>query len=537
MRQGDSAMMVDGAAWKHKVYVVYPGFILLIALGFGALNLPRLRSLTSDQMTIGTMVMQGEDPDLFRSSMLYASAENYSYYLPWYRGWLTVVYRASGDILWTYWLAMLALTLVTLFAWYALFLGLRLEPGLAFAGAVLGSLPRMSLGQTLWGAGIMETVLPRMLFAMMFPLVILVLYRNAFGWWAVLLAFFCVGLLGNLHPQSGVFATCLLGMMVLFYRRFRPVGWLLALGGGVCARIGVTPFLLLSAGWRSQLAVSPLASHPDAPFAQRLWEGVVSVSGGLAGTNLVSSLLVFGSCVAPVLLAAFFCARVEVLRKDRLLRVSVWATFAAVVFALVAEYSAQVTMFVWRGWPTTICWLRGTRFAAFFGVLAVVLCLARMGAAVTRRQWLQRAIFVGLMLAPVAASVGGLEFFSRTRFRPVAEAAAWAAKTPKGTRFLVEPYPALAFRFWSQRPVLIAYHDRGLFSVMQPEEWDEADRLQQAVGAMYVDQRWGDLLAAARARNIDYVVASPEAAAVMKPVFRAQRGPWVFVSELPDGAR
>ena len=204
---------------KRKLYVLYPCLILLVAIGFGLINLPRKKHLTSDQVSLGTEALRSEEPELFKSSMLYGTDEHFRHYLPWYRKWMSVVQRVTGDIFQTYLLAMFAITLVTLFAWYWLFLGLGLKPGFAFFGAIMGTLPRMSLGKTLWGAGVIETVLPRMFFSMLFPLVILVLYRNSFKWWAVFLGFFCVGLLGNLHPMSGVFAACILGMMVLFYFR------------------------------------------------------------------------------------------------------------------------------------------------------------------------------------------------------------------------------------------------------------------------------------------------------------------------------
>lgn len=505
---------------------VYPGLLVAAAVLLGLINLARLDHLTSDQMSVGTMALQKINPELFTSSILHSSEQHYSFYLPWYRTLVTTLCRWTGSVQMAYWTLMFVTTVTMMFSLYLLFRGLGIGPPLAFLGGVIGSLPRLSLGNTMWGAAMIETALPRTLFCIGFPLVVLLLFRNSFRGWSLPLAFLGVGLLGNLHPQSGLFAACVLGPLLLIVRRFRPMAWLQTAVGGICALAGITPFLVASAWWMPRLRAIPMTSVSEAITLNKL----SSMATGVLTANILPKLLVTGSCVFPVLVAVFLCARWLPLCRNRSLQISVHATVVIIALCVAAVLMKNTLMWVWTDWPTKITWMRASRFIHFFGVLAVVLFLAESAAEKAWRWKLQKVVLIGLTLVPVAASACGLELVFRGRFQPFRETAEWAAATPVGTRFLVDAYPAIAFRLWSQRPVAIAEHDVQFFFIGSPDKADEAAEFSCSISNLYSKREWEALRDLARAEDIPYVVGPPEMQTAMAPVFERAGGPWIFAS-------
>ena len=524
-----------GRSWRRRVCWVYPSLLVAAALVLGLINLARLDHLTSDQMSVATMALQKLDPEMFASSMLYANERHYSWYLPSYRVLITGLCRLTGSPQTAYWLLMLLTTLGMMLTVFYLFVGLGVDPRLGFLGAILASLPRLSVGETLWGAGIMETALPRTFFGIGFPLIVLLLFRKAFKGWSVPVAFLGVGLLANIHPQSGMFATCILGLLVLVVHRFRLRAWVFSVCGGVCALVGVMPFFVASAGWRPRSA-TPLTPEHGLPEMSRLMDQVGATVTDLLTRNIGSRLIVLCACVLPMLLAVILCTRMASMRKNRHFKLSVYATAAVVAFCIVAPFMRNILRTVETGWLnigiTRIVYLRATRFIHFFSVLAVVLCLAETTAMKSFRAKLRKAVLIGLTLVPVLASVCGLEMVFRTRFHPFEQVAGWAAKTPKGTRFLVHPYGAIAFRLWSRRPVPIAAHDVQFFFVKYPDVQDKALKLSEDIASWYAEARWDALLDFAQQENIPYVVGPSGMRSIMRPVFQPRQGPWVFAAPL-----
>lgn len=504
----------------------------------GLVNLGRTSHLTSDQMSVGTMTAQRIDPEPFADDLLYGNPDHYRFYLPWYRTLMTVLTRLTGTIEMAYWTLMMAASAGLMFSTFALLVGLRGPPWMALLGAVLMVLPRLSLGDTMWGAAVMETALPRTLFCIGFPLALWPLWAKRFSGFAVPVGFLGVGLLGNLHPQSGLFATCILGITLLVVHRFRPRGWLLLAVGGAAALVGIVPFLVESAWWMPQLS-TPVTDAPK--DLGKLLTSISSMSTGIITARWPQKLLVFAACLAPMLLASLVAIRlVDKAERPSALQLALVALVVALCFPLAAMVLKNVLMFYWLDWPTRITWLRGTRFVHAFAVMAVVLALGAAGRWRAGGPGRLRWAIVGLTLVPVIASVAGMELVFASRFQPYQSAARWAARTPQGTRFLIEPYPALAFRFWSERYVPIAEHDVQFFIIGDPEKVNEAAGRVHRLETWYREKDWAAIRDAARAQGYDYVVGPPAMASMMTPVFTDGDRAWIFrVSQTdakPDNA-
>lgn len=513
--------------------MTWPAMLVGLAVLMALANLGRLDHLTSDQFSQGTMAWDAVDPALFASDRLYGEANLYEFYLPWFRSVMAWLTGLLGGPAWTFWVLALVLTAASLLTLYVLLIAMAVRPSVAALAAVIGTLPRLSLGDTLWGAGIMETALPRTFFSALFAVPVLVLYRARFRGWKVPVAFLLVGLLGNLHPQSGLFATLILGGVVLVMGRFRWQSLVAVAAGGVCALVGITPFLFQSSELMAQLRADVFPGGLGTVSLFEELRRLGSAATGMLTERSAAKAGVFGLCMLPMLVAVWLSHRA--CRQDPRLRAAVVGAYVAVGFCLLAEVAKHCLMFYWGDWPTKITWLRGTRYLHFFGAVAVGVALARGNLPWRWPRW-RGIVLVLLTLGAVVASLGAMEYVQRSRFMPHRAAAAWAARTPRGTRFLVDPYPALAFRFWSRRPVAIAEHDVQFYLVGDSRHFREAARLASSLKHCYHARDWAEVAEWARRTGSTYVVAPAAARAVMKPVFRPAGGPWVFEAPGEPGA-
>lgn len=512
------------------VWFGYPLLLLLTTGILGVLNIPIREHLSTDQMSLGTMALARIDPELFASDTLYSNEAHYAFYLPWYRSVVFAFCNWSGGIAWGFWLAMMCLTAASLLISYVMFVGLNVRSGLAFAGAVLVCLPRLTVGETLWGAGMIQTVLPRTFFCVGFPLVVLLLLRSSFRGWSVPAAFLGIGLLGNLHPQSGLYAAGILGILLLIVRRFERSAWLALALAGFCALVGVLPFVIESAWWLTKVETGP-TDEVSAAASQALAQWCTRKNSAATGSlvsNLGPKLIVFGVCVAPILLATGLCRALTDWNRNRHLKVAAVATGLVLVFVVSTVIAKNLLINVWVSWLTRITWLRACRFVPFFGVTAIVLALNEVKGVSTGRGRLLKLILVGLALMPVGASVAGMEYIYRTRFHPYRQVAQWAAKTPKGTRFVAPPHPAIAFRLWSRRPVAIAEHDISFLYISFPQKFLNAVEVATQLSDAYESKDWKAIRNFAQRHNIRYAVGPAEMKAVMEPVFLPDSGPGVF---------
>jgi len=427
---------------RSKRGVLVSGAIVL--LGFAVLaaaNYFRLDHLTSDQFTVGAVVQRQIDPELFQDDPTYGESRNYQWYLPWYRNLLVFLARLGGGIAMGYWLLMAACSAVTLLGFWILFLRLDVDPLWAAGGAILTALPRLASGQEISGACAMETALPRTMFSMLLPIILLLFFRSHVRGWRCVLSFLLIGLFANAHPISGMFLSIILLSVVLYIHRARLKGWLTAAGAGLAAAIGVLPFVL-SFQWK----------HPAEPLEGAL---LGPVGPPIPDYELLNNTAVFALCVAPLAVTAWLVRRHY--RKAGIppaAEISFWCVCITLAIAVVGGVASSLLLMAdYRNYFTHLRWMRATRLIAPFAIVSMVILAGTVRAAALPAR--RALLIVALTLLPVAATVGGLEYVFFGRYQPLKAQALIAAKdTPPNALLLVPPKGGDAFRVWSKRATL-----------------------------------------------------------------------------------
>ncbi len=416
----------------------------IVLLGFAVLsaaNYLRLDHLTSDQFTVGAVVQRQIDPELFQDDPTYGESRNYQWYLPWYRNLLVFLSRLGGDISMGYWLLMVACSAITLLGFWILFLRLDVNPLWAAGGAILTALPRLASGQEISGACAMETALPRTMFSMLLPIILLVFFRSHMRGWRCVLSFLLIGLFANAHPISGMFLSIILLSVVLYVNRARLKGWLKVAGAGLAAAIGILPFVL-SFQWKQP--AEPLKGTLLEPFGPPIPD-----------YELLNNTAVFALCVAPLAVTAWLVRRHY--RKGGIppaAEISFWCVCITLVIAVVGGVVSSLLLMVnCRNYFTHLHWMRATRLIAPFAIVSMVVWAGTVRAAALPAR--RALLIVGLTLLPIAATVGGLEYVFFDRYQPLKAQALIAAKdTPPNALLLVPPKGGDAFRVWSRRATL-----------------------------------------------------------------------------------
>jgi len=329
-----------------------------------------------------------------------------------------------------------------------------------------------------------------------------------------ILSFFALGLVGNLHPQSAMFLTMVLLVLLLIerYREWR--GWLVVGVSGLAAVAGVFPFIQHFQWQRVrggtlggvQAAVNSLLYFGQARVPDRsVLEDII------AKAELHSNLLVFVLCVVPMLGGLWLAKR---LRNGQGAAEPKAASLSArgVMIVLVLSVTgglifAFLSLFGMGGWFVSMHWLRAMRLAAPLAMVAIVLRLDGVDLLSRAKRW-GTALLGGLVVLPTAATVAGVEVVYMTRFYPLKAVAQEAERrTSKGVLILTEPRGGCAFRVWSERSVVLTKADKNFLD----SEGRRALRgFLDTVGKAYDKRKAKTVLQYAREFGADYVVLPVE---------------------------
>ena len=485
-------------------------------------NLLRLGHLTSDQFSIAPMIQKSIDPELYSRDPIYGNPANYDFYLPYYRHLLEGLMGVTGDVSLAYWALMTGMTLVTVVAFWLLYVGMKVRPTWAAVGAILSSLPRLAPSQEINGAGVMETALPRTFVTMMLPLVMLVFFRSRGRGWQCLLSFFAVGVVGNLHPQSALFLTAVL-MVLLIWQRHRELwGWITAGVGGLVSLIGISPFIMSfewtwggsSGGGGTGLegALNTLLFFKSAPvLSGAIMEQII------AKAEIYGNVVLFVACVAPMLGAGWMVRRLSRDGAGNEAAETSWrAALVATGLGLVAgSVFSFLPVFGGIGWLISLHWLRAMRLVAPLVMIAVVLWMGRSQALSQVGRW-KGVLLAGLVVFPTAMTMVGLETVYLRRYYPYKEVALQAGKmTPKDCLILTEPVGGCAFRVWSKRSIILAQADKNFFVGRDRAILRE---FVSTVGKAYEKKKPRVVMRYARSCGADYVVLPMDGSTLVEDV-------------------
>ncbi len=250
----------DGSSWISSI-APHPApprlrtHLLALALLWAAL-LPagaalvafdaRQPARSSDQMNIGLMVLKLQHPELFPRDPVFADTSLFRFYTPSFLALVEALERTTGSF--DAALRALSLPLLLAFAAGMYVLLYQVTRSVPVSGAIAAAsvLMQRSTGTELWGALGMRAVIPRTLFLVLLPWIVMAMLRwrrGAPAWLLPLLGLAC-GLAGNLHPVSGLCMLEILLLFALLSRRPDPASLRNVVFAAALAALGAAPIAL-----------------------------------------------------------------------------------------------------------------------------------------------------------------------------------------------------------------------------------------------------------------------------------------------------
>jgi hypothetical protein len=159
----------------------------------------------TDQANIGTMVARHADPSLYARDYVFHDTRLFRFYTPAYLASIGTLVRWTGSFdaaLATLAPVVLALYLIGSFLLLHEITRRSLPAAII---SVVSAFPKATIAATFWGVAGADVVMPRTLFTMAIPWLVLswFLWSEERTWWKLPLVSFCVGLAANFHPVSG----------------------------------------------------------------------------------------------------------------------------------------------------------------------------------------------------------------------------------------------------------------------------------------------------------------------------------------------
>jgi len=531
------------------------GTVLFIALAlfWGGVAVTRgVEHLGSDQQLNLVLVLKGADPSLFPSDLIFDGRDLQNEYIPLYIGFLRWAYRLTGDLTAGYKLLVVPLNLLFLFGAYAVFLRRCAIRWVAVILAIFASLPFPTLAGELFGIGPVQVITARAVFTGVFPFLFL-----AFCAWLtrprrLILLFFILGLLANLHPVSGLFVAPMLALTYVLEQRGRLQAWGMAVAMGATTLLGAAPILwnqvhrLVAQGSAVSRAGDPLIArlvaqrmgyllYPPHTLISILPRGLVDLltlvialapavilvvawrrQGVVTSLTLhlaavaVLAYILFPGAKLLILLLGLLCFLSQGGGEEREDRVVVYFAYA-IFWVSVGGVIAIQALFYLLGRPVLFAdMIRGVRFAPFAVFLLLASCIRRV-------DWsrLQRPAFIGCLVLALVTASWEARHIVRTYLRTRGDAAAadlaavarWARQTTDvGDLFL---FDSPAFRVLAQRSLAFATKDGAAAIYHRPDRagvWEDRLKALRAAGADPVA-----LWEAGRRYGAQYVVVPAEA--------------------------
>ena len=232
---------------SKKLLLIVCSINLFIAASFFAKNIEiGYSELSSDLHNIIPMCMKLDNPDLFKNDLYLSDVTNFKYYTPFFIE--TVRFfgaLAQGDYLKGLNGLLFVVHLVYGITWFFLFyllfkrkFWIALLLSLLVRGVVW--LP----GFEIWGISDLWSLMPRTLYAVLFPIPFLILFSKFK--YRLILSSLLIGFLFNFHPITGlggtlVFMVLVVSLQIFKFQRYNRISLLLSTFGLL---IGSLPFLI-----------------------------------------------------------------------------------------------------------------------------------------------------------------------------------------------------------------------------------------------------------------------------------------------------
>jgi hypothetical protein len=227
--------------------VVFGVLSLAISLGFFLEGTSaRFSSLSGDQLNILAVCAKMDHPELLQGDLIAGDVNNVKYYIPVFVNVTRLLSLPDHNYVRGLNILLLMTSLVYMWGWWLLF-SVWGDKWLATIFALLVRGIMWPPGNELWGIAGLWSMLPRTLFLALLPWVLWGWFRvrrSLKGW---LLICFAAGLIGNVHPISGLSllvalsaAEFLWGMLESKDLKTSTRRLML---GVACASIGLSPFI------------------------------------------------------------------------------------------------------------------------------------------------------------------------------------------------------------------------------------------------------------------------------------------------------
>lgn len=247
------------------LFVLVTGYVTYDAFLTAWLESP---GSSGDQTNIGIMELRLSDDSLYSRDYLFKDTTLFRFYTPVFISLTTALRHWTGS----YFLGLAILVPISLLFYqvgmYLLTYQVTGNNLIAMLIALISSRRWWSIGVTYWGVAGINAMVPRSLFLMCVPWIILAWFTwlHDKSYWKLSLIAFFIGLLSNLHPVSGYLLTQLLLSIFVLELGFSRKAILKLIGLFIAIVMGAWPTLINFLRNTNSNVVESVASVPFVQF-------------------------------------------------------------------------------------------------------------------------------------------------------------------------------------------------------------------------------------------------------------------------------
>lgn len=267
-----------------KLDILVISFFVLLSVGFFLDGIAsNVTSLSGDQINILTIVKKLDYPQLYRNDQIAADIAPLKYYTPSFVNLIRFFSGSDHEYILGLSLLNFFMSIIYSLGWYFFFS----QWGNSWTAFVLSFVSRGIIwlpAYEIWGIADIWTVLPRTLLLALLPWVLLIWKLMRDRKYGYFIPFLLVGLLGNVHPISGVgiAAAILISDIYLSIVSKASSRSLLkrAFFGGMFIVIGLSPYLFTYFGNIGNISLAN-QTELDAAILYRIGSTITSVQANL----------------------------------------------------------------------------------------------------------------------------------------------------------------------------------------------------------------------------------------------------------------
>jgi len=321
--------------------------------------------LSHDKLSNELYLLKSGNPELFANDYALEGASWRFFYVPFVE-MLRLANRFTGSSEETYRILVPILFFVFTSGMFVFFYRLGNSFWASIFTAVVSSVYIPEVLHENWGIPGPSMILHRHMALALLPIAYFLFYQyinNA----KLLIVFFLVGLIGNIHPVSSFYVTLIFLITLLFAHGFRKETIKKAFLSGLAALLGITPFLI----WHFILypANGDLFIINDEPYLNAVWEAQPHVSpAGM--TNLyfrtfITNWYAFWPLTGIFFLTAWLWSKKNDESKKGFLRTSMILFWATALVTITISAGQQILQIFFKIAPLTIEEPRAFRFIYF----------------------------------------------------------------------------------------------------------------------------------------------------------------------------